>query len=102
MDALGLLDGNIHELTPTAWKRVASARKEIQSASPEVTADQIRQRAENYRTYFSGAALTSTALAKHWAKCEAPNTKGTQNGNHAPIHRGMQEDIEIPILNADI
>jgi hypothetical protein len=79
MDALGACDGDIEELSKPAWGRVAKALSEIKSVMPDVTPDEIKARAKNYRIHFEGAALTSTALAKHWAKCKtAPKTAQEQ------------------------
>ena len=69
MDALGSLDGALNDTSKTAWGRVAKALSEIREVSPDVTPDEIKRRADNYVAHFNGAALTSTALAKHWAKC---------------------------------
>jgi uncharacterized protein YdaU (DUF1376 family) len=71
MDALGGCEGNIMELNRATWGKVARALKQIREVSPDVTPDEIRRRAANYETHFEGAALTSTALSNHWAKCGA-------------------------------
>ena len=69
MDALALLDAtDLAEVTPAGWKRVAKALQEIKLATPGVTPDEIKRRAANYHAQFDGATLTSTALAKHWAR----------------------------------
>jgi len=69
MDALGALDGNIYELNQSSWKRVAFALKEIREVTPDVTQEEITQRAKNYKNHFPDVILSSTALAKHWARC---------------------------------
>ena len=69
MDALGSLEGNLSELSKAAWGRVGTALKEIREVCPDVTAEEIARRARNYSTHFDGAAVTSTALAKYWARC---------------------------------
>lgn len=39
------------------------------------TAQEIFRRALNYPTHFEGAALTPSALAKHWAQCAEPKQR---------------------------
>jgi hypothetical protein len=83
MDALGECEGNIMELNRAAWSKVATALKQIREVAPDVTPDEIRRRTANYQTHFEGAALTSTALSNHWAKCGAPKViyKPAPRGN---------------------
>lgn len=70
-DALAIVGGGkVEEVTN--WKPAGIARAAIIKVSPDVTPDEIRRRAANYRTHFDGAALTPTALAKHWAVCANP------------------------------
>ena len=57
------------ELGKAGWKRAAKALAEIREVSPDVTPEEIDRRAQNYRGHLGGAMLTSTALAKHWARC---------------------------------
>jgi hypothetical protein len=75
MDALGSLDGNIQELNKAAWAKVGTALKSIREVCPDVTAEQIERRANNYRSHFGDAVLSSNALAKHWARCGSVATK---------------------------
>jgi hypothetical protein len=79
MDALSECDGGPEGLHGSAWSRIAKALSMIREASPVVTPDEIRARSKNYSTHFS-CALTSTALASHWAKCKdaAPATPRNQ------------------------
>jgi len=69
MDALASFDGKLTEIGTSGWSRVAKALAIIREVTPEVTPQEITRRGRNYETHFDGAALTSTALAKHWAKC---------------------------------
>jgi len=72
-DALAVLDcPTLSELTPSAASRVAKALQGIRSVSQSVTAEQIKERADNYKLLMPGATLTSTALAAHWGRCAAP------------------------------
>lgn len=70
MDALGSLEGDIFHLPAPMWSKVAKALKNIKSATPDVTPEEIARRAANYPTHFRDAMLTCTALASHWARCE--------------------------------
>jgi hypothetical protein len=70
LDAMATVGGGKpEEVTPKAWPAAASALSEIKSVSPDVTVEEIRRRAENYKKHFRDAALTPSALAKHWARC---------------------------------
>ena len=71
MDALATVGGGKPEEV-TQWGPAVAARAEILAVTPDLTPDEIRRRAANYRTHFDGAALTPTALAKHWAVCANP------------------------------
>jgi hypothetical protein len=71
MDALASTDGNLNEILEAGWRKVGAALASIREATPDVTPEEITRRAANYESHFEGAALTSTALAKHWAKCGA-------------------------------
>ena len=63
--------GTCDGATKCAWSKVAKALREIKGATPDVTPAEIARRAANYRRHFDGAALTATALASHWARCDA-------------------------------
>ena len=60
------------------WPKCAKALQIIKTSSPDVTPDEISRRAGNYRMHFDRAALTSTALASHWGRCE-----NSTNGQHS-------------------
>ena len=50
--------------------RIATAMAHIKQASPEVTPEEIRQRAANYRNVMpKGSMLTPTALSSNWTIC---------------------------------
>ena len=48
--------------------------KELKAATPDVTRDDIRRRAGEYRKRFPGAAFTPTALMSHWSTLAQPAT----------------------------
>ena len=73
-DALLEIEGIPQNEIGASGGRIATALKNIRLSTPEVTPEEIRQRAENYRSHFEGAAVTATALAKHWGKCHEANT----------------------------
>jgi hypothetical protein len=77
IDALAECDGPLSEMNGSAWSRVAKAMAEIHEVSPDVTPEEIRRRAANYKTHMRDALLTATALAKHWAKCGAAAEEST-------------------------
>lgn len=71
LDALATVGGG-DPLQVTSWAGHAKALKDIRAVAPQVTAEEIVRRGENYRLHFERAALTSGALAKHWATCDKP------------------------------
>jgi hypothetical protein len=71
LDALVALDGSDPtQATPPAWGQTAKALKDIRTVCPNVTSDEIQRRAVNYRAQMPDAIISSSALAKHWAKCD--------------------------------
>lgn len=74
-DAVGSADGDVDQLTKSAKGRVAKALQEITGALPSVTPEEIYRRIGNLKTYFDGTGVTSTSLAKNWAKCDNPIEK---------------------------
>jgi hypothetical protein len=70
MDALAECDGDPLQIPAGSWGRIAKALSEIKSVMPDVAPDEIRRRAQNYKLHFKDAPLTSTALAKHWSRCD--------------------------------
>jgi len=53
------------ELNKSARGPLNAALRAIKESTPEVTTDQIEQRAREYRRRFT-APITAPALAKHW------------------------------------
>lgn len=73
-------------LTKPGRGALNAALRDIRAASPDVTPQEVKQRAERYQRKFSGAALTAPALAKHWASLgKAPLDDWTKQAlaNHA-------------------
>ena len=80
MDALATYaDGvaDISQVTPSAWKQIAKAASDIKTVCPTVTADEIRRRVINYSLSMPNATCTSTAIAKHWARCDDARKPGS-------------------------
>ena len=73
-------DGSPYELTRPALRACGVAKANIIHVSPDVTPEEIRRRAENYRLHMPGLTLTASALAKHWARCARPPPAGTGAG----------------------
>lgn len=86
LDALATVGGGKPEEV-TQWGPAIAARAEIVVVSPDVTPDEVRRRAVNYRTHFDGAALTPTALSKHWAVCAAAKPRATTGGDQVARER---------------
>lgn len=77
-----------------------AALRDIRSQEPELTdsyllSAEIHERAKMYRTVFPNAALTPTALAKHWHRVKAETHKAPRIGpppSLPPRHQqGLQE-----------
>jgi len=67
MDWLAQMGGSkLEEVTPTAWGGIRKVLSEIQSVTPDVTADELARRSKNLELKW-GFQPTATALAKHWA-----------------------------------
>ena len=86
LDTLATVGGGKPEEV-TQWGPAIAARAEIVVVSPDVTPDEVRRRAANYRTHFDGAALTPTALSKHWAVCAAAKPRVTTGGDQVARER---------------
>ena len=71
LDSLATVGGGKPEEV-TQWGPAIKAMADISAVTPNLTAEEVRKRAANYRTHFDGAALTPTALAKHWSVCAEP------------------------------
>ncbi len=69
LDALASCNGSDpQQVTGSAWGGIAKALAEIKAVSPDVTADEIRNRSTRYRQLHRDWTLTANALAKHWGK----------------------------------
>ena len=72
-DALAEAEGSkTAELTKPAARAIAVALAQIKQVCPELKAEEIHRRAENYRASMPGTLLTATALAKHWSRMDDP------------------------------
>lgn len=68
-DVLCEIEGStVSEIGRKGGGRIAGALRDIKAASPDVTPQEIRRRAGNYRASWPGVTLTANALALHWAK----------------------------------
>lgn len=74
-EATGL---DYHELTKSERDGVNQALKQIRDVN--ATPEQVFTRAENYPTHFATAALTASALARHWAQCARSGTRRLEPG----------------------
>ena len=104
LDALGALDGNIMELDKAAWGRAEKALSQIKEVSPDVTPEEIARRARNYHPHFD-AVLSSSALAKHWARCGATKQaqerpKQADAWRLAPSEPIKPDEDELPLRAA--
>jgi hypothetical protein len=91
-DALASLNGSdASKLTKPALSAVGVALGQIAAVQADLTPDEIKRRAGHYRLRFPNAAMTPTALAKHWADCEHPpapksNAPSWQADGHSIDH----------------
>lgn len=77
IDALACIDGSqLDQITEPAWAAAGKALSQIKAVTPEISADEIRRRAQNYRTKYRDATISPRALAKHWAAL----TNNSNNG----------------------
>lgn len=104
MDALATVaGGNPEEVTPALWGRTAKALADIRTVCPDVTADEIRRRAANYKTHYPDAALTPNALANHWALANSMKAQPAGNMHRDTYGRDNQirgyEDLDLNALS---
>jgi uncharacterized protein YdaU (DUF1376 family) len=84
-DALCLFEGiPLDQVGAKTGARIATALKEIKAISPDVTAEEIHRRGNNYSTHFS-TTKTAMALASHWGKCFSSN--GVRSVVQAEVRR---------------
>lgn len=73
LDSLAGIDGSDPaQVPPKAWAGIGKELSEIKSVCLDVTPDEIRRRASNYRLHFRDASITPHGLAKWWARCDKP------------------------------
>lgn len=78
-DTLANVSGiNLDELNGIISGQIAAGLKAIKDSCEDVTPDEIKRRAYAYRKKFTGAELTPTALAKHWATLGATQHQDTK------------------------
>lgn len=58
--------GELDALTRQYSAQVATAKRDILEATPDVTADEVVRRSVRYRAVYRDAPCTPSALAKHW------------------------------------
>lgn len=70
-DALASACGaNPLQLTKSAARACGVALAEIRAVAPNLQPTELHSRAARYRRIFDGAAISPSALAKHWAECD--------------------------------
>ena len=75
LDALVSVDGSDPlKSTSPAFKAAAVALKTIREVSPDVTPEEIKRRAKNYRVNYKDWSLTANSIAKYWGGCDRVNT----------------------------
>lgn len=87
LDCLASIDGDVSQLTKSAIGRAAKALSQIKDVCPNLTPEEIQRRSNNYKTHFDGCALTTTALAKHWAKCDKARPQSTHGNPSSSLYR---------------
>lgn len=84
-DAIVLACGcDLTSMTRNFAKMVATAKRDILEATPDVTPEEVQRRVKAYKAKYQGAACTPMALANHWPEFGQPNGRGT---------RGSKTDI---------
>ena len=83
------------EVTSTNWEtgrgELNAALKDIRAQEPMLAEEsyllgaEIHERAKMYRAVFENAALTPTALAKHWQRVKAETHKPPKIGPPPPL-----------------
>lgn len=69
-DALALSTGqrNLTEISRSAGRLIGTALADIKEASPDVTPEEIRRRADLYKRRHPTWTISAPALAKHWGE----------------------------------
>lgn len=81
IDAIAAIDGPIDQVLPSKWSLYAKIAKEILSVCPGITTEEITRRVSRYRAIFPTAAVTSTAIASHWAKLSVATKEERREAN---------------------
>ena len=81
IDAVAAIDGPLDQVLPSKWSLYAKIAKEILSVCPEITTEEINKRVARYRAIFPTAAVTSTAIASHWAKLSVATKEERREAN---------------------
>lgn len=73
---------NPESMTKSEGGKVGTSLADIRTADPNVTEDEIRRRAANYRKEWPGVELTPTALSGNWTRMAGvkPATASQSNG----------------------
>lgn len=69
---------DVGQMTDPAKKTCAIALSQIRKVAPDLTPEEIKRRALNYVEQMPNAAITPTALAKYWDRCD--KGKNASNG----------------------
>lgn len=79
-------------LTKNERGRLNDAVKQLRDVG--ATPEEVRLRAENYRRWFPGAALTPQALTKYWAQCAQPPPRASplvgSNGRRSSLEIALE------------
>lgn len=93
LNTLATVGGGVAaEVPKTRWSAVQKCLREIREVCPDVTADEIRRRAQNYRSNHPDWTLTPEALRNHWASC---GTMGQAAGSPVINHRNLNERTDL-------
>jgi hypothetical protein len=79
-DAIAEACGLSGELTRGAAHTIATAKRDILEATPDVTPDEIHRRARALRAKHPGAPFGPMGLAKHWSAFQPPRARSAING----------------------
>lgn len=81
IDALASIEcPDLAQVTQGAWKRFAKARKDIATATPDVTPEEIQRRTAAYRRKYRDVPITAMALANRWGEFPVANNSRTSSG----------------------
>jgi hypothetical protein len=83
-------------LTDAERGRIKRALKDIQTACPGLTVEEITRRGEAYRAEFPNVTLTASALCSHWSRLAASSTSEKAKKNQGGAARLFQKDAVTP------